>query len=119
MIGAAHGAGTQLGINHHLRCMETHRTIQRLVSEGAIGKPVAVRVFFGVTLPDELKRWRAGNAEAGGGVLFDLTVHDADLIRFLLQDDVAEVVAMTGATGVAVGRLPDTAMIAARMNSGL
>jgi 1,5-anhydro-D-fructose reductase (1,5-anhydro-D-mannitol-forming) len=119
MLKAAREAGIQLGVNHHLRCMETHRTIRRLVREGAVGRIVAVRVFFGVTLPEELKRWRAGDPEKGGGVLFDLTVHDADLIRFLLSEDPVEVVALTGATGVAQDALADTAMIAVRMRSGL
>jgi 1,5-anhydro-D-fructose reductase (1,5-anhydro-D-mannitol-forming) len=119
MIDAAREANIQLGVNHHLRCMETHRTMQKLVREGAIGKIVAVRLFFGVTLPDELKGWRVSKPEAGGGVLFDLTVHDADLIRFLLSEDPVEVVALTGATGVAENGLADTAMIAARMQSGL
>jgi 1,5-anhydro-D-fructose reductase (1,5-anhydro-D-mannitol-forming) len=119
MIDAARKANIQLGVNHHLRCMETHRTIRRLVLEGAIGRVVAVRLFFGVTLPDELKGWRVSKPEAGGGVLFDLTVHDADLIRFLLSEDPTEVVALTGATGVAESGLADTAMIAARMQSGL
>jgi 1,5-anhydro-D-fructose reductase (1,5-anhydro-D-mannitol-forming) len=119
MLEACAEAGVQLGINHHLRSMETHRTIQRLVREGAIGKPVAMRLFFGVTLPDDLKGWRTSSREAGGGVLFDLTVHDADLIRFLLSEDPVEVVAMTAATGIAQGGLADTAMIVARMQSGL
>jgi 1,5-anhydro-D-fructose reductase (1,5-anhydro-D-mannitol-forming) len=119
MIEAAIDSGVVLAVNHHLRCMETHRTIQRLVRDGALGRVVAVRLFFGVTLPDDLKRWRVSNEEAGGGVLFDLTVHDADLLRFLLSEDMSEVVALTGATGVAMGRLPDTAMIAARTESGL
>ena len=119
MLDAAHKAGVQLGVNHHLRCMETHRAMRRLILEGAIGRPVAVRIFFGVLLPDELKGWRVNKPEAGGGVLFDLTVHDADLIRFLLSEDPVDVVALTGATGVAEGNLADTAMIATRMQSGL
>ncbi len=79
MLAAARAAGVQLGVNHHLRCMETHRAIRSLVSGGSLGRLVAMRLFFGVTLPDELKGWRVSKPEAGGGVLFDLTVHDADL----------------------------------------
>ena len=84
-----------LGTNHHLRNAGSHQAIRALVRGGAIGTPLFARVFHAVQLPQHLQGWRVHKAEAGGGVVLDITVHDTDLLRFLLGRDVVEVVAMT------------------------
>src|SRR6266516_3814338 len=58
MVEACRGAGVVLGTNHHLRNAITHRTLRRLVAQGAIGAPLAVRVFHAVYLPPRLQGWR-------------------------------------------------------------
>ena len=77
-----------MGTNHHLRNAATHRTLRRLLAEGAIGTPLAARVFHAVYLPPHLQGWRITQPEAGAGVILDITVHDADTLRFVLDDEV-------------------------------
>jgi 1,5-anhydro-D-fructose reductase (1,5-anhydro-D-mannitol-forming) len=95
MAAACRDAGVVLGTNHHLRNAPTHRTMRRLIEEGAIGDVLAARAFHAVSLPEHLRTWRVSSAAAGGGVVFDITVHDTDVLRFLLGRDVQEVVALT------------------------
>jgi 1,5-anhydro-D-fructose reductase (1,5-anhydro-D-mannitol-forming) len=95
MAAACREAGVVFGTNHHLRNAPTHRTMRRLVEEGAIGEVLAARAFHAVSLPKHLRTWRVSSPTAGGGVVFDITVHDTDVLRFLLGQDVREVVAFT------------------------
>ena len=82
MVAAAAAAGVVMGTNHHLRNAATHRTMRELIQAGAIGQPLAARVFHAVHLPPHLQGWRIDRPEAGGGVILDITVHDADTLRF-------------------------------------
>jgi 1,5-anhydro-D-fructose reductase (1,5-anhydro-D-mannitol-forming) len=107
-----------LGTNHHLRNAVSHRAIRRLIKEGAIGKPLAARVFHAVYLPPRLQGWRLEKPDAGGGVILDITVHDADVLHFALDDDAEEVVALSGRQGLAQAGLEDAVMGAIRFKSG-
>ncbi|TIN67671.1 MAG: gfo/Idh/MocA family oxidoreductase, partial [Mesorhizobium sp.] len=57
--------------------------------------------------------------EAGGGVVLDITVHDADTLRFVLGDDPVEISAFTQSAGMAGGGLEDGAMCIWRFKSGV
>jgi 1,5-anhydro-D-fructose reductase (1,5-anhydro-D-mannitol-forming) len=118
MVEACRGAGVVLGTNHHLRNAATHRTLRRLVADGAIGTPLAVRVFHAIYLPPRLHGWRLTAPAAGGGVIFDITVHDADTLRFVLGDEVVEVTALAAQQGLAAGDLEDTVMGVMRFRQG-
>jgi 1,5-anhydro-D-fructose reductase (1,5-anhydro-D-mannitol-forming) len=108
-----------LGTNHHLRNAVTHRAIRRLIKEGTIGRPLAARVFHAVYLPPRLQGWRLEKPDAGGGVILDITVHDADTLHFALDDDAEEVVALSGQQGLAQAGLEDAVMGAIRFRSGV
>ncbi len=95
MASACREAGLVMGTNHHLRNSATHRKLRELVASGAIGVVQAARVFHAVFLPPHVQGWRINAPESGGGVIFDITVHDADSVRFILDDDIQEVAAMT------------------------
>src|SRR5919202_353275 len=112
------GAGVVLGTNHHLRNAATHRTLRRLVADGAIGTPLGVRVFHAIYLPPRLQGWRLTAPAAGGGVIFDITVHDADTLRFILGDEVVEVTALAAQQGLAAGDLEDAVMGVMRFRQG-
>jgi 1,5-anhydro-D-fructose reductase (1,5-anhydro-D-mannitol-forming) len=119
MVAAAKAAGIVLGTNHHLRNAGSHRAMRESIAAGRIGKPIAVRVFHSVYLPENLQGWRIARPEAGGGVVLDITVHDVDTLRFVLGDDPLEVSAFTQAAGMASGGLEDGAMCIWRFRSGV
>jgi 1,5-anhydro-D-fructose reductase (1,5-anhydro-D-mannitol-forming) len=119
MIAVCREAGVVLGTNHHLRNAVTHRTLRRLIAEGAIGQPLAARVFHAVYLPENLQGWRIDRPAAGGGVILDITGHDADTLRFVLDDEPVEATAMTASQGMATAGLPDAVMGVMRFRSGV
>ncbi|MBN9271221.1 MAG: gfo/Idh/MocA family oxidoreductase, partial [Mesorhizobium sp.] len=87
---------------------------------GRIGRPIAARVFHAVYLPEHLQGWRITRPDAGGGAVLDITVHDADTLRFVLNEDPVEVSAFTQSAGMASGQgLEDGAMCLWRFGSGV
>lgn len=117
MVDAAARAGVVFATNHHLRCAGSHRAIRALIAEGRIGRVLSVRVFHAVMLPEHLRGWRLDNPAAGGGVIVDIVVHDADTVRFYLNEDPAEVVAIATASGLGQG-VEDSVMSVWTMPSG-
>ena len=103
MVAACAAANVVMGTNHHLRNAATHRAMRDLVTSGAIGEVQAARVFHAVHLPPHLQGWRVTRPDAGGGVILDITVHDADTVRFVLDDEITDVTAMTAAQGMGQG----------------
>lgn len=93
MVQAAEDAGVVLATNHHLRNAATHRAMREAIKAGRIGTPLAARVFHAVYLPPHLQGWRLEKPEAGGGVILDITVHDADTLRFVLDTNPVEAIA--------------------------
>jgi 1,5-anhydro-D-fructose reductase (1,5-anhydro-D-mannitol-forming) len=119
MVDACAAAGVVLGSNHHLRNAATHRAMRAAIQAGGIGRPLAARVFHAVHLPEHLQGWRLERAHAGGGVIFDITVHDADTLRFVLDDEPLDVVAQTQTAGLAHAGLEDGVMAVVSFGSGL
>jgi 1,5-anhydro-D-fructose reductase (1,5-anhydro-D-mannitol-forming) len=112
-------AGVVLAINHHLRCAATHRRMRELIRDGQIGTPLYARVFHAVSLPPHLRGWRIDRKEAGGGVVLDISVHDADTLRFVLDAEPVEVMAMTASSGMAQTGLADGVMGIIRFDNGV
>jgi 1,5-anhydro-D-fructose reductase (1,5-anhydro-D-mannitol-forming) len=119
MVDACKAAGVQMGTNHHLRNAATHRAIRDAIKAGNIGRPLFVRAFHAVYLPPHLQGWRIGRPEAGGGVILDITVHDADTMRFVLGEEPVAVTAMTSRGGMGQAGLEDGVMGVIRFESGL
>lgn len=119
MIEACAAAGVVLATNHHLRCAATHRRMRELISGGHIGTPLYARVFHAVSLPPRLRGWRIDRKEAGGGVVLDISVHDADTLRFVLDAEPVEVMAMTATSGMAQTGLADGVMGIIRFDNGV
>lgn len=119
MVAACKVAGVVLGTNHHLRNAGAHRAMREAIASGRIGRPIAARVFHSVYLPEHLQGWRLTKPQAGGGVVLDITVHDADTLRFVLGDDPVEISAFTQSAGMAASGLEDGAMCIWRFKSGV
>ncbi|WP_306147355.1 MULTISPECIES: Gfo/Idh/MocA family protein [unclassified Roseibium] len=117
MVKAAAEKGVTFATNHHLRNAGSHLAIRDLIVSGRIGKVLSSRVFHAVNLPEHLRGWRINDASAGGGVIPDITVHDADTVRFHLSEDPVDVVAKSGTSGMGEG-VEDSVMSVWSMPSG-
>ena len=119
MVRACRAAGVAMGTNHHLRNAGAHRAMRAAIRAGRIGRPIAARVMHAVSLPPHLRGWRIDRLEAGAGVILDIAVHDADTLRFVLDDDPVEVTAMSQSAGMAAPGIEDGVMGVTRFRSGV
>ncbi len=119
MVEACGSRGLVMGTNHHLRNAATHRAMRDAIKQGRIGKPLFARVFHAVYLPPNLQGWRIDKPEAGGGVILDITCHDADTLRFVLDDEPVAVTAMTSNGGLGREGLADGVMGVMRFRGGV
>ena len=119
MVSACDRAGVVMGTNHHLRNAASHRKMRELVQSGAIGQPLYARVFHAVYLPPHLQGWRLNRPSAGAGVILDITVHDADTLRFILGSEPVEAVALSQQAGMAEAGLEDGVMAAVRFDNNV
>lgn len=58
MVEACNRTGVVLAVNHHMRNAPTLRAMKRLLQEGAIGRPLAIRIYHAILLPEFLRTWR-------------------------------------------------------------
>ena len=97
MAAAARATGTLAGTAFDQRHHPAHIAMADAIADGAIGRPVAVRIAYCCWLDplwrppgagaDELN-WRADPAAAGGGAVMDLAPHGLDLVQRLTGEAV-------------------------------
>lgn len=86
--------GVLLAVNYALRAHPALTRMATLLREEAIGEILGARVSNTEPLPFSQHTWRL---EAdGGGVILDRSIHDIDLLRWLLADEIDFVSAMAG-----------------------
>lgn len=82
MIAAAERAGVRLMVGQVLRLLPLFDRIVELFDSGVLGRPVAAQITrvssFPATVP-EYRRTKSGS----GGLLYDVTVHEIDLLHRL------------------------------------
>jgi len=88
------------------------------VAAGALGRLSSARLSHSVYLPKPIQGWRLTDRAAGGGVVLDIAVHNADSLAFILGEYPTHVCAMTSNTGMANG-LEDNAMSIWQYASGI
>ena len=96
MIQAAKDAGVFLMIGHNQRLMPPHQKGKEVLNRGYLGKVLTFRTAFGHPGPenwsvDGKDSWFFQKDKAFIGAMGDLGVHKADLLRWLLDDEVVEV----------------------------
>ena len=127
MVDACRDHGVKLGMGFELRFHPAHLRARQLIDEGAIGR---IRLAHGQWgrgnrgEPEHLPRtglrewWETPELIGDASVLVGLGVHVFDLYRFLLREEIVEVVALTD--GQTAGQpLEHIATIALRMESGI
>jgi myo-inositol 2-dehydrogenase/D-chiro-inositol 1-dehydrogenase len=109
-------AGVKLMIGFHRRFDPSFKKAKELVTKGAIGTPQLVRISSRDTLPPT-----AEFVKRSGGLFLDMTIHDFDMARYLVGEEVAELLA-TGNCLVdpMIGELGDldTAVVLFKYQSG-
>jgi len=97
MIRAAQTRGRKLMVGQVLRLITVFAEVRRLVTEGVIGTPRAVRILrCSARRPEGDSPWRAAwrhKRENTGGLLFEVNVHEFDFMRSVMGE-AAEVSAM-------------------------
>lgn len=92
IIEACARAGVVLATKHHLHSAATHGAMRKLVRAGALGQPLFAQVFHAVRLPAHLQGRCVNPASAWAGMILDITVDDANTLRFLLDAELVEAV---------------------------
>lgn len=90
LLAAAAAAGVAVHVGFQLRFQPLYRQARAWIRGGRLGEIVALRGLFAEPLAAAATGWRA-RRDAGGGVLLDLASHQLDLVRWLLDDELATV----------------------------
>jgi myo-inositol 2-dehydrogenase/D-chiro-inositol 1-dehydrogenase len=108
-------AGVKLQIGFNRRFDPDFQRVRQMVAEGKVGTPHLLRITSRDPEPPSLDY-----IKASGGLFLDMTIHDFDMARYLMGDEVEEVCA-TGGVMVSpeIGRAGDidTAVIVLRFRN--
>ena len=104
MVKACQENGVKLGLGFELRFHPAHLLAKDLVSQGKLGRVRLLQGHWGRGErgePEHLPRsglrgwWEDPVAMGGGSVIMGLGVHVFDLVRFVMEQEITEVNAMT------------------------
>lgn len=129
MLAAAKKARKFLMVGQNQRLMPPHVKAKQVLDSGVLGRPLVFRTSFHHGGPefwslDGLQSWFFKTDEAVMGVCGDLGVHKADLVRYLLGEEIVEVSGFLATLdkkdprGRKIG-LDDNAFITMRTRSGV
>jgi predicted dehydrogenase len=89
MVEAARKAGLPLGVAQVFRFADSTARIRVRLLAGQIGNPIFARSEFSYPSFQHPRTWIKNRRVAGGGPIADVGVHCIDVLRFVLQDEVA------------------------------
>jgi myo-inositol 2-dehydrogenase/D-chiro-inositol 1-dehydrogenase len=90
-LAAVDKAGVKLQIGFNRRFDPSFRRARDLVAEGKIGEPHIVRITSRDPQPPPI-----AYVKVSGGIFLDMTIHDFDMARYLINDEVTEIFAAGG-----------------------
>lgn len=124
MIQAAIANNKKLMIGHNQRFVSSHAKARKLIADGELGKIYSFRTAFGHGGPegwsaDGKDSWFFRKEEAFIGAMGDLGVHKADLLRYLLGEEFAEVSAFIETSAKERTDVDDNAVFILRSENGI
>jgi UDP-N-acetylglucosamine 3-dehydrogenase len=123
MIQAAKDNQVLMMIGHNQRMMPPHVKAKEILLSGEMGRVITFRTTFGHGGPehwsiDGAGSWFFRKEDAYVGAMGDLGVHKADLIRWLLEDEVVEVSAFVENLDKAGSTVDDNSVCLLRTKKG-
>ncbi|MCG5103949.1 Gfo/Idh/MocA family protein [Oceanobacillus alkalisoli] len=124
MIEAAKKNNKKLMIGHNQRFVSSHQKARKLIEQGEVGEIYSFRTSFGHGGPEG---WSAEGADswffkkdqAFIGAMGDLGVHKADLLRYLLGEEFAEVGAFVETNAKVNTDVDDNATLILKTKGGI
>ena len=116
-LDAVKRAGVELQIGFNRRFDANFRRVRQAVEEGEVGQPLLIHIISRDPAPPPIEYIRVS-----GGIFLDMTIHDFDMARFLIGNEVEEVFAQASAISdpdiAAVGDA-DNAVVMLRFANGV
>lgn len=124
MIAAASKSGKFLMIGHNQRLAPLHVKAKQLIDAGTIGKIISFRTSFSHPGPESWSiegatGWFFDKKQAFVGSMGDLGVHKADLIRWLIGEEIVEVASFVEHLEKPMGDVDDNAVCILKSASGI
>jgi myo-inositol 2-dehydrogenase/D-chiro-inositol 1-dehydrogenase len=116
-LAAVKAAGVQLQIGFNRRFDANFARVRHAVASGEIGTPSLMHIISRDPAPPPLSYVRVS-----GGIFLDMTIHDFDMARFLIGDEVEEIYVAGGVmVDPEIGKAGDldTALIVLRFRNGV
>lgn len=116
-LAAVRAAGVQLQIGFNRRFDANFARVRAAVVNGEIGKPRLMHIISRDPAPPPI-----GYVRVSGGMFMDMTIHDFDMARFLIGDEVEEIYAAGGVmVDPKIGEAGDldTAIVTMRFRNGV
>ncbi|MFC1997573.1 inositol 2-dehydrogenase [Chloroflexota bacterium] len=115
-LNAVMDAGVKLQIGFNRRFDPNFRKLREVVAGGKIGAPHILRIISRDPAPPPIEY-----IKVSGGIFFDMTIHDFDMARYLMDSEVNEIFVAGGVmVDSAIGDAGDidTAVITLRFENG-
>ena len=116
-LAAVQQAGVKLQIGFNRRFDPSFARVRAAVAGGEIGAPRLLHIISRDPAPPPVSY-----VKVSGGIFLDMTIHDFDMARFLIGDEVEEIYATAGVmVDPAIGEAGDldTALIVLRFRTGV
>jgi len=116
-LDAVKRAGVELQIGFNRRFDANYRRVRQAVEEGEIGQPLLIHIISRDPAPPPIEYIRVS-----GGIFLDMTIHDFDMARFLIGNEVEEVFTQASAISdldIAAAGDADNAVVMLRFANGV
>ena len=116
-LQAVQQAGVKLQIGFNRRFDSNFARVRAAVANGEIGSPRLLHIISRDPAPPPISY-----VKVSGGIFLDMTIHDFDMARFLIGDEVEEIYTSAGVmVDPAIGQAGDldTALIVLRFRNGV